>query len=195
MSTTWWIGIVAKAPLEERGVQNFVKVLFDLCDDVGFTKLWRKFSYWKDRNIEFEFEFKENPSASELIKLISDYANKKGVTSFNITGGFKDEWGFDCDVEVQNMGELVDVWFRFDDYISEDPRNVAKILDICEAAYDALDAFYAYLSSEDDRGAAKELTQRSEFKRVKDYEAGKLSFNMKKFREEVVESDFISCFM
>lgn len=197
MSTTWWIGVITKSPLEKQTVKNLVKILFDLCDDVGYTKLRTTFSrhstilYPSDE--DFESEFKEPPSVSELTGLIQKYSIKNTVIRFAFTGEKKGE-GFDGDVEIENVSDIIDIRFILDDFVLGQPRNVERILDICEAAYSTLNAFYAYLSSENDSEARKGVIHGTKFKIVlKKYEKeGASPFDMKKFRTKVEKQSQIA---
>ena len=169
MSSSWWIGIVTKAPIEEKKVDNFVKVLFDLCDDIIFTPVIKSLSYYGGSKEETaELEFTEKPSPSKLAEFIKKYVNKECYINFNFNRSVG-KGGFDGSVEIYNKGGVVDIWFHFDDYIAWDRENVGKtnqeniekILEICDAVYHATDAFYAYLSGEGD--PEMEFRKRSEF--------------------------------
>ncbi|MBS3158821.1 hypothetical protein J4206_06050 [Candidatus Woesearchaeota archaeon] len=186
MSTSFYMGIVKKVPLEEENVKNFVKVFFNLCNDIEFTKVFSNFTHnnLNDINPDFEFEFKKPPTMNELSNLIKKFASINGVTSFPFTADSK-SGGFDADFSIKNTGEVIIIEIFFDDYIPERHGNLEKLLEICESIYNSVGAFYAYILTEYDPF----ILHLDEFKKVfKKYKkTGKSSFDMKKFREKVKE--------
>ena len=183
MSSSWWIGITTKAPIAEEKIRDLVKVLFDKCHDIGFTPLRSTFLYFSDQE-NIENKLNKKPTEKELSGWLN-YLNK-GSVSFAFNGGDKED-GFDGTLIINNMKNVLHIWFWFNDYIARNKKSVNLITELCESAYKAVDGFYAYVTWESGTKAKTEITKQEEFKKIyENYKkTGKTSYDIKTLKKEV----------